>query len=121
MKTHPGAIDGDGKFSQATADDAPASLTYAATAGESHVVDYVTACYDNTAANKALTITVGGTEVWRAYVSSQAGGHFEFPKGVYTGAMLGDGEALVISLAASGTGGTTGYLSVGARTSVTPT
>jgi hypothetical protein len=94
------------------------TITFAATSGEYHVLDFVKAGYNNTnVTDKLFYVSIGGSEVLRRYVSGFDGIEMTFNKGLYTG----DSEALVIFLQGSALEGRSAYLSIGVRSTVTPT
>jgi len=92
--------------STAKADNGAATITLAAESGRTHVLDKLTAGFEAApAAAKLLTVSIGGTVKFQAYLDDAIPHHFDFD-----GLHGGENEAMVISLPASGTGGVEGYV-----------
>lgn len=90
-----------------SADNATATATKAAITGQRHVITHITASFDNTAANKLVSIFDGTTLIDKFAVTT-TGVSIAFPHGL----RLSSGNKAEATLAASGTGGTTGYLTL---------
>lgn len=92
-------------------DNAAAVVTLAADDNERHVIRHIDASYNGNTAAGAIQVSVAGTVVWKMHITnnqerslSKAFGDFPIPTQT--------GQAVVITLAASGTGGVTGNLNV---------
>lgn len=88
-------------------DNAASAATKAGIAGQRHVVTTITASYSaDPAANKLLELKDGTTVVWSMQMKAPT--HVVFPKGI----RISTGAAAVGALAASGTGGVTGHVTI---------
>ena len=105
------------EFTSASADNSAATVTLAAVAGKKHIVRFVSYYYDTVpaAGDRALTIawTLGGVAKTYTATIQTAGAAamvpLQFPEGFITGDV---NTAVTITLAASGTGGSVGFVNV---------
>lgn len=96
-------------YSTDSADNAAATITLAAAANVQHVLDRIDVAFDiSPAAAVLLTISIAGSVVWTMPLTTAGPAPFLFDgdEKYYTG----KNEEMIISLAASGTSGRTGYL-----------
>lgn len=96
-------------------DNAAATLTITPAAGEYVVIDWLMFSYSaDPAAGKELTIAFGSTTI-KLHVTNGGPGKLSFREGKTEGLMAGKGEAVTITLAASGTAGNKGCLAAAYR------
>jgi hypothetical protein len=90
----------------ASADNLAATASRAAVAGQSHYITGIAGSFSAAVAGKLLELKDGATVVWRGYVHNQLGLTFAKPIRISAGA------AASLTLAASGTAGVLGAVSL---------
>lgn len=95
-----------------SADNAAASITLAAVEDVQHVLDRIDAGFDKDppTGGALLTVTVGVTVVWSMPITT--GGAAPIPFHGDEKIHTAKNELMTVTLAASGTSGTTGYLNI---------
>lgn len=107
------AVAGSTGNTHAPASNTAAVVTKAAAgAGVSNVIDGIAWSYDAAPTNGGLTITDGGSTVFQVAVTAAGPGFFLFPRPLKSAA----NSALVVTLAAGGSGVTGKVNVLGART-----
>ncbi|KKN22570.1 hypothetical protein LCGC14_0913730 [marine sediment metagenome] len=109
MKSAPETI-AKASFDVAFDTNADVSITKAATVGTIWVLDWISVSFNKTAhAAAALTVTIGGTDVFDIDLAAASTGPYQF---LFPGGMYGStGDALVVKVADGGSGHT-GTLSI---------
>jgi len=78
-----------------------AVVTLAADSEQCHVITAIEFGYDATPTSGTLTVTAGGTTIFKVPVVSAGPGRIGFPEGLHSDAALN--QAVVVTLAAGGT------------------
>jgi hypothetical protein len=96
-----------GWIKSATADNAAATATKAAVSNKQHIIYGIDASFSAGSLVKLVTLKDGSTVIWSGYTQGSTLS-VEFPHGIAITA----GTDAVAVLAASGTGGTIGYVNL---------
>ena len=99
---------------QPASSNTAAIITVAAATLDYHIVDWIGWSYDGVPTGGKLTITIDGTEVFDLDITTDGPGQFIFPPAGFYDPTRDPNEALVITLAAGGSG-VTGKLAASTR------
>lgn len=103
-------------FNDVGVDNGVSTITLSADPKEVHCLDWMEASFDIApSAAVALTVTIGGTLRFTTHIADANGHFFHFGDGEKGGLHGNMNEALVITLAASGSSGRTGFLNTATR------